>query len=1021
MNNNVLILIDGSSYLYRAFHAMPSLNNTQGMPKGAVYGVTNMLKSLLYEYQPVYAAVVFDAPGKTFRHKLYPDYKANRPAMPELLVPQISPTHKVVQALGFPLLMETGVEADDVIGTLAKQANIAGMKTLIFTGDKDFAQLVNESITLIDTMKNTRLDVQGVIDKFGVSPELMVDYLSLIGDSTDNVPGVKKVGPKTAVKWLNTYGNLKTIIEKADEFKGKVGENLREALPQLPLTRQLLTIKCDVKLARTPQQLKLNPQNINELRQLYKELRFKKWLSEISSTAKIPPFTKREATPRLTETSTAEISPSSPLRKRGTIPRVAKTSHSTPKKTSTPRLQKRGATPSVVKTSPATKKKATPRVAENSSSLYALPKGKTASLFGKEEIATLFKKEKKPATKKKRLMGVSAKPSLPFFTKGEFSEQYHTLLTQTDFDNWLNQLNEAEQFAFDTETTSLDYLEAQIVGVSFAVKAGEAAYVPLAHDYLGAPKQLSREKVLAALKPLLENPNKPKVGQNLKYDAHILANYGIELQGIAFDTMLESYLLDSTKKHDMDSLAHHYLDLETTSFEDIAGKGKNKLSFNQIYLEHAAPYAAEDADVTLQLHQKLWPQLQPISKLSQIFTEMEMPLVPVLIRMERNGIKIDAMKLREQSTELTKKIQTIEKEAYILAEGEFNLNSPKQLQTILFEKLKLPVLKKTPKKEPSTAVEVLEELALKYPLPKLILEYRSLSKLKSTYTNKLPQQMSPKTGRIHTSYHQAVTATGRLSSTNPNLQNIPVRSVEGRRIRQAFVAPKGYCLLAADYSQIELRIMAHLSQDEKLLTAFTKGEDIHKATAAEVFKVPIDKVTIDQRRSAKAVNFGLIYGMQSYGLAKQLDTTRTKAQEYIDAYFARYPGVKDYMDEMREIAKKQGYVETVFGRRLYIPEIKSRSHQRRQYAERTAINAPMQGTAADLIKRAMIKADNWIQSSHLDIKMLLQVHDELIFEIADEVLGEAKAAIIEAMTHVADLRVPLLVDVGVGKNWDEAH
>jgi DNA polymerase-1 len=888
ITNNTLILIDGTSYLYRAFHAVPSLTNSQGMPTGAVYGMTNMLKSLLHDYQPIYAAIVFDAKGKTFRDELYPEYKANRPPMPDDLVAQISLTHEMVQALGFPLIMENGVEADDVIATLTKQAEAAGMHTLIFTGDKDLAQLVNDSVTLIDTLKNTRLDVQGVIDKFGIPPELILDYLNLMGDKVDNVPGVKKVGPKTAVKWLQTYGSLEAVVENAAQFKGKIGENLREALPLLPLTRQLLTLKCDVPLSHTPQQLKLNSPDVNKLRQLYTELEFQKWLTEI-------------------------------------------------------------------------------------------PGG--------------VKKQK----------------------------QYYTILSQAEFDEWLNRLNEAELFAFDTETSSLDYLEAEIVGVSFAVQAGEAAYIPLAHDYLGVPQQLSRDKVLAALKPLLENSDKHKIGQNIKYDAHVLANHGINLQGIAFDTMLESYVLDSTAtRHDLDSLALKYLKLQTIKFEEIAGKGKKQLPFNQIDIEQAAPYAAEDADVTLQLHQKLWLQLQSIPKLRQILTEMEMPLIPILMRMERNGVKIDAVQLQKQSAELAQSLQVIEQQAYELAETEFNLNSPKQLQSILFDKLGLPVLKKTPKKEPSTAVEVLEELALDYPLPKLILEYRSLSKLKSTYTNALPRQINPKTGRVHTSYQQAVTATGRLSSTNPNLQNIPIRTAQGRRIRQAFVAPKGYRLLAADYSQIELRIMAHLSQDEKLLAAFAAGEDIHKATAAEVFDVPLNEVTSDQRRSAKAVNFGLIYGMQAFGLAKQLGIERRKAQTYIDTYFARYPGVKAYMEDTRELAKKQGYVETVFGRRLYIPDIKSRSHKRRQYAERTAINAPMQGTAADMIKMAMIKMDKWIDHRS-DVKMLMQVHDELVFQVAENVVEETKAAIIEAMSYVTELRVPLLVEVGVGDNWDEAH
>jgi DNA polymerase I len=906
MTNYDLILIDGSNYFYRAFHAMSSLKNSKGLHTGAVYGMMTMLKSLLADYQPHYAAVVFDVKGKTFRHELYPDYKANRQPMPEELFEQLPYTHQMIQALGFPLLMVEGVEADDVIGTLAKQAEAANMRTLIFSGDKDFAQLVNHSVTVMDTMRNQRLNVQGVINKFGIPPKLIVDYLSLIGDQIDNVPGVEKVGPKTAVKWLKNHGSLDDVIKNAWKFTGKVGEHLHAALPHLPLTRQLLEIKCDVPLSDAPDQLTLNPQNINQLRELYIELEFK---------------TELAALPRLI--------------------------------------------PSIV-----------------------------SSLNSVEES--------------------DGNPD---------KKQYHIVLTLCDFEYWLKRLSEATFFAFDTETTSLDYLQAEIVGLSFAVRPFEAAYVPLAHDYLGVPEQLSRDHVLAALKPLLENPDKLICGHNLKYDAHVLANHGIELQGIAFDSMLESYVLDSTAtRHDMDSLALQYLGLQTITFKEIAGTGKKQLTFNQIELEQAAPYACEDADVTLQLHQKCYLQLQALPNSSRIFTEIEMPLIPVLMRMERNGVKLDALKLHEQSDSLQKSLHSLEQEAYSLVGYEFNLNSPKQLQIILFEEMNLPVLKKTPKKEPSTAVEVLEELAAKgYPLPQLILDYRSLSKLKSTYTDTLPQQINPKTGRVHTAYQQAVTATGRLSSTNPNLQNIPIRSEAGRRIRQAFIVPKGYCLLSADYSQIELRIMAHLSEDDKLLSAFAAGEDIHKTIAAEVFDVPLDEVTSEQRRSAKAVNFGLIYGMQAFGLAKQLGIERSQAQNYIETYFARYPGVKAYMLETRELAKKQGYVETVFGRRLSIPEIKSSNHQRRQYAERTAINAPMQGTAADLIKMAMVKVDKWICGSGLDVKMLMQVHDELVFEIGETCLEEAKVAIVECMTQIAQLRVPLLVDVGVGNNWDQAH
>ncbi len=911
--NNTLILIDGSSFLHRAFHAVPPFSNAQGVPTGAVYGITKMLKNLRQDYQPVYAAVVFDAKGKNFRHELYPDYKANRSSMPEELVAQVPFTYDIVQALGFPLLIESGVEADDVIGTLAKQAEAAGMQTVIFTGDKDFAQLVNPAITLIDTMKNTRLDVQGVIDKFGVPPELIIDYLSLVGDTVDNVPGVKKVGPKTAVKWLKTYSSLNAVLENADQFKGKIGENLRDALPLMPLTRQLLTLKCDVSLSQSPRQLKINSFNFNKLKEIYTELEFKQLLAEL---------------PKIPNSPLIEVS--------------------------------------------------------------QVEKAKEADI---------------------------EKADIP-------QKQYHTILTQTAYDDWLTRLNEATLFAFDTETTGLDYLDAQIVGVSFAVQAGEAAYVPLAHDYLGAPKQLSREKVLAALKPLLENPEKTKVGQNLKFDALMLANHGIHLQNSVFDkmfdTMLESYVLNSTATHNLDALAKKHLKLETVKFEEIAGKGKKQLPFSQIHLEQAAPYAAEDAAITLQLHQKLWEQLQKTPKLVQIFTDLEMPLIPVLMRMERNGVKIDAVQLHKQSAELTTRLQHLEEEAYVMAGCEFNLNSPKQLQQILFEKHQLPILKKTPKKEPSTAVDVLEELAIDYPLPKLILEYRSLSKLKSTYTDALPQQINPKTGRVHTSYQQAVTATGRLSSSNPNLQNIPIRTKEGRRIRQAFIAPKGYHLLAADYSQIELRIMAHLSQDEKLLAAFAMGEDIHKATASEVFETPINEVTSEQRRNAKAVNFGLIYGMQAFGLAKQLCIERRKAKRIIDTYFARYPGVKTYMEETRELAKEQGYVETIFGRRLYLPEINSRNHQRRQHAERTAINMPLQGTCADFLKKSLLSIDHWIQKSGLDVQLILQVHDELVLETNDAILDEVSAVISEIMKE-ATLPINVPVNIGIGKNWEQAH
>ncbi|MDM8565693.1 DNA polymerase I [Candidatus Halobeggiatoa sp. HSG11] len=888
--NNSLILIDGSNYLHRAFHATPSFNNAAGFPTGAIFGLTNMLKSLLQEYQPEYAVVVFDAKGKTFRNDLYPEYKANRPPMDEDLAVQIPFVLEIVAALGFPVLQVKGVEADDVIGTLAKQAEADGKSSLIFTGDKDFAQLVNDSITIVDTMKNVKLDAQGVENKFGIPPSLILDYLALIGDTVDNIPGVNKVGPKTAIKWLTTYGSLLEIIKNACEIKGKVGENLRATIPDLPLTQQLLTIKTDVVL--TEVNLKLNSPNINKLYELYSKFGFKKWLAE--------------------------------------LPQIEKSTEIPVKK-------------------------------------------------------------------------------------------YETILSQQQLELWLQSLNAAEFFAFDTETTSLNYLQARIVGISFAVQAGEAAYIPLTHDYLGVAQQLDLDAVLQAFQPLLENPHKLKVGQNIKYDAHVLANHGINLQGIASDTMLESYVLDSTSQHNMDALAQKYLNLTTIKFEEVAGKGKKQLIFNQVSIEQAAPYAAEDADITLQLHQELYPRLEAVPKLNYILHNIELPLISVLIGIERNGVLVDANLLHNHSKELADKLQQLEQQVYTIAGEKFNLNSPKQLQVILFEKLQLPILKRTPKKDPSTAVDVLEELAIDYPLPKLILEYRSLSKLKSTYTDSLVKQINPQTGRVHTSYQQAVTSTGRLSSTNPNLQNIPVRNAEGRRIRQAFVAPKGNKLLAADYSQIELRIMAHLSQDESLLKAFSSNEDIHRATASQVFDTPINEVTTEQRRYAKAVNFGLIYGMQAFGLAKQLGIKKSEAQTYINAYFARYSGVEIYMNETKELAKQQGYVETIFGRRLYIPNIKSSSHPRRQAAERTAINAPMQGTAADLIKLAMIAADKRIRASSLDVKMLMQVHDELVFEIAEADIEAAQQFIIEAMTQVAELRVPLLVDVGIGDNWEQAH
>ncbi|HHI94538.1 MAG TPA: DNA polymerase I [Gammaproteobacteria bacterium] len=910
--NKQLILVDGSSYLYRAFHAMPSLSNSQGQPTGAVYGVVNMLRRLLKDFQPEYMAMVFDAKGKTFRDDIYAEYKANRPPMPDELREQIAPLHAIVEAMGLPMLIVEGVEADDVIGTLARQATEMGMDCLVSTGDKDMAQLVNQHVTLMNTMDSSTLDPQGVVDKFGIPPARIVDYLTLMGDSVDNIPGVPKVGPKTAVKWLTQYGTLDEIIARADEITGKVGENLRNALEQLPLSRQLATIKCDVPLDVGPTELKMQAADTERLIQLFGEMEFKTWLSELLSDK----------------------------------PGQGAGHHS-------------------------------------------------AQAAGEEG-------------------------------KPKAEADYDIVLDEPAFEAWLKKLRQAGLFAFDTETTSLDYMQAKIVGVSFAVKAGEAAYVPVAHQITledtDASAQLSRDVVLEKLRPLLEDASKAKVGQNLKYDMNVLANHDITLRGVAFDTMLESYVLDSTAtRHDMDSLALKYLNRKTIHFEDVAGKGAKQVSFDQVPVSAAGPYAAEDADVTLQLHQVLWPQLEKEPRLVGLFREIELPLLTVLSHIERNGVLIDANMLVRQSEELAQRMLEIQNESYEEAGEEFNLASPKQIQKILFEKLGLPVLKKTPKGAPSTAEEVLAELAHDFPLPKLILEYRGMSKLKSTYIDKLPQRIDPGTKRVHTSYHQAVASTGRLSSSDPNLQNIPVRSAEGRRIRQAFIAPAGFSILAADYSQIELRIMAHLSNDEGLLKAFAAGEDIHRATAAEVFEVPLNEVDNEQRRRAKAINFGLIYGMSAFGLARQLGITRSDAQTYVDLYFERYPGVKKFMDDTREQAHEQGYVETVFGRRLYLSDINHRNGQRRQYAERTAINAPMQGTAADIIKRAMIVVDGWIESAGLDIKLIMQVHDELVFEIRDEQIEMASVKIDQLMTSVAGLKVPLVVDIGTGGNWDEAH
>jgi DNA polymerase-1 len=893
--NKHLVLVDGSSYLYRAFHAMPSLTNSKGMPTGAAYGITNMLRRLLADYDPSHLAVVFDAKGKTFRDDLYSEYKAHRPPMPDEMRQQLDAIRSLVKALGMPLLEVPGVEADDVIGTLAQQGEKCGFDVTISTGDKDMAQLVNESVTMVNTMDGSRLDPEGVENKFGVAPDQMIDYLTLVGDAVDNVPGVPKVGPKTAVKWLKEYGTLDEIIEQADKIGGKVGENLRDCLDRLPLSRQLVTIKCDVALDVGPDELSRTAPDNSQLRELFSELEFKTWLADV-------------------------------------------------------------------------------------------------------------------------LDGEDTAPEQKLPTN------YQTIVDRKQLNAWIKRLREAEVFAFDTETTSLDYMTADLVGVSFAVQPGEAAYVPCGHDYEGAPEQIATEDLIGALKPLLEDPKSIKVGQNLKYDMSVLARSGVSLEGVGFDTMLESYVLDSTAtRHDMDSLALKYLSHRTIHYEDVAGKGAKQITFNQVALAQAAPYAAEDADITLRLHQTLWPQLQNKANLQRLFEEIEMPLVPVLSRIERNGVFVERKLLEAQSVELAASMQNIAAQAFDAAGEEFNLGSPKQIQGILFEKLGLPVLEKTPKGQPSTAESVLQELAHDYPLPKLILEYRGMSKLKSTYTDALPACINPETGRVHTSYRQAVASTGRLSSTDPNLQNIPVRTPEGRRIRQAFIAPPGNRLLAADYSQIELRIMAHLSCDAGLTRAFECGEDIHRATAAEVFGVGLAEVSDDERRRAKAINFGLIYGMSAFGLGRQLGIPRREAQEYVDLYFTRYPGVKQFMDDTRERARDRGYVETVFGRRLYLPEIKSRNPARRQYAERTAINAPMQGTAADIIKRAMITLHKWLLESGAQARMIMQVHDELVFEVAEDAVAEVQTVVVKQMEAAAELRVPLQVDVGVGNNWDEAH
>jgi DNA polymerase-1 len=912
-----LVLVDGSSYLYRAFHALPPLTNAQGEPTGAVLGVLNMLQKLLKEQDPPLIGVVFDAPGKTFRDELFAEYKAHRPPMPDDLRAQIDPLITAVEALGLPLLRVPGVEADDVIGTLARRAAQAGLRVVISTGDKDMAQLVDDRITLVNTMADSSLDRAGVKIKFDVYPEQIVDYLALVGDASDNIPGVPKVGPKTAAKWLNQYTTLDNLLAHQHEIEGKVGESLRAHTADLALSRQLATINSDLDLELQPGELQRREPDVARLRELFTRLELRSLLRQLpGATAEPPP-------------------------------------------------------------APAPPSPAVPAPA--------------AAGAGRERGAGL-------------------------------PRHYDTVLTAMQLDAWLERLRRADLVAFDTETTSLDYMQAEIVGVSFCVEPGHAAYVPLAHTYPGAPDQLDRAAVLARLKPLLEDASLPKLGHHLKYDAHVLRNHGIELRGMRYDSMLESYVLNSTAtRHDLDSTAKHYLGVDTIHYEDVAGKGAKQLPFSEVPIERAAEYSAEDSDVALQLHRALWSQLVRVPRLQQLYEDIEQPLVPVLLDMEHLGVLIDTAMLRKQSHEIANSLLGLEQAAHAAAGTAFNLDSPKQLQEILFGKLGLPVQRKTATGQPSTAEDVLEELAGDYQLPRIILEYRGLAKLKSTYTDKLPGQVDPRTGRVHTSYHQAVAATGRLSSTDPNLQNIPVRTPEGRRIRQAFIAPPGHVLMAADYSQIELRIMAHLSGDASLLRAFAEDRDIHQATAAEVFGLEPSAVTTDQRRAAKAINFGLIYGMSAFGLARQLGIERGAAQQYVDLYFERYPGVKRYMDDTRAQAREQGFVETVFGRRLYLPDIRSRNQALRQYAERSAINAPMQGTAADIIKRAMIGVHDWLTGGDVAARLVMQVHDELVLEVRKDAVATVEQGLRQRMAAAAQLRVPLKVDVGRGAHWDAAH
>lgn len=924
---NPLVLVDGSSYLYRAFHAFPPLTNSLNEPTGAMYGVLNMLKSLISQVQPSHIAVVFDAKGKTFRDEMFEQYKSHRPPMPDELRSQILPLHNIIRALGIPLLVVEGVEADDVIGTLAVQASKAGKKVLISTGDKDMAQLVDDNIMLINTMNNTLLDREGVIEKYGLPPELIIDYLALMGDSSDNIPGVPGVGEKTALSLLQGIGNMTDIyanLEKVAELpiRGakKLGDKLLEAKEMADLSYALATIKTDVKLEITPEQLTFGSANNDKLVEYFGRYEFKRWLTEI------------------------------------------------------------------------------------------MHNGSSSVTNGSEQPVKINNYQATPpATEPESAVKIEIDRS-----------KYECILSVTDFEKWLDKLTQAKLIAIDTETDNLDYMSANLVGISFALENGEAAYLPLRHNYIGAPQQIDFDTALSRLKPILESPVIEKVGQNIKYDLSIFARNGINVQGVTYDTMLLSYVLDSTGRHNMDDLAKRYLGHQTISFEEIAGKGKGQLTFDQIPLEQATTYAAEDADITMKLQQVLWEKVSEQPTLVELYRTMELPLLSVLSRMERNGVLIDSNTLLTQSNKIAERLTALEQQAYELAGQTFNLASTKQLQEILFDKLGLPVLKKTPKGAPSTNEEVLEELAYDHELPKLLVEHRGLSKLKSTYTDKLPQMINKHTGRVHTSYHQAVTATGRLSSSDPNLQNIPIRNEEGRRIRQAFIPREGFTMVAADYSQIELRIMAHLSKDQGLINAFSEGKDIHRSTAAEIFGLPLEQVTSEQRRSAKAINFGLIYGMSSFGLSRQLGIPRNDAQKYMDLYFQRYPGVQTFMTDIRETAKAQGYVATLFDRRLYLPDINSSNAIRRKAAERVAINAPMQGTAADIIKRAMIDLDKQIVGNP-DIQMIMQVHDELVFEVRSEKVEEFSQLIKQTMEKAAQLVVPLIVDVGVGQNWDEAH